>query len=74
MATPTVELIELNPFLADFLLLLSTHIVVDSLAVLLDLLLALDLLSVPTPSVDHILADSPHVLNTDLHLKQALDF
>ena len=74
MATHSVQLIELNPFLADFLLLLSTHIVVDSLAVLLDLLLALDLLSVPTPSVDHVLTDSPHVLNTDLQLKQSFHF
>ena len=62
----------MNSSLADFLLLSATDVVIDSFAVLLDLLFALNVLPGSTASFDDIVTDFLHVVNTNFHLQQRL--
>ena len=62
----------MNSSLADFLLLSATDVIVDSFAVLLDLLFALNVLPGSTASFDDIVTDFLHVVNTNFHLQQRL--
>ena len=60
----------MNPSLTDFLLFVVTDVIVNGLALLLDLFLALNIFSNSAPSVDNVLADPLHILNTNFHLQQ----